>query len=183
MPLTGNWTGDPLFHRPVLNPLSYTSQGLFFISLRNKSRTGIVGLYGNITFILLRNCQTIIITTIPFHIPTGNVLRVQNIVSTICYLAFFLKKIMTMLGCEVVVHWSFGFHLHFPDNNIEYLFLCLLAICVSSLEKSLFRCFARFIIRLVFLLFSYKTSLYILATRYFLGTDTPWWLSLSWKSK
>ena len=25
--LTGNWTNDPLVRRPVLNPLSYTSQG------------------------------------------------------------------------------------------------------------------------------------------------------------
>ena len=25
--LTGNWTSDPLVHRPVLNPLSHTSQG------------------------------------------------------------------------------------------------------------------------------------------------------------
>ena len=34
--LTGNWTGDPLVRRPVLNPLSHTSQGwcFFMISLR-----------------------------------------------------------------------------------------------------------------------------------------------------
>ena len=25
--LTGNWTGDPLVHKPALNPLSHTSQG------------------------------------------------------------------------------------------------------------------------------------------------------------
>ena len=30
--LTGNRTGDPLLHRPVLNPLSYTSQGNIFNS-------------------------------------------------------------------------------------------------------------------------------------------------------
>ena len=28
--LTGNRTGNPLVHRPALNPLSYTSQGTFF---------------------------------------------------------------------------------------------------------------------------------------------------------
>ena len=27
--LTENQTGDPLVHRPMLNPLSYTSQGCF----------------------------------------------------------------------------------------------------------------------------------------------------------
>ena len=25
--LMGNWTGDPLVHKPTLNPLSYTNQG------------------------------------------------------------------------------------------------------------------------------------------------------------
>ena len=25
--LTGNWTSDPLIHRPALNPLSHTNQG------------------------------------------------------------------------------------------------------------------------------------------------------------
>ena len=32
--LTGNLTGNPLGHRPVLNPLSYTSQGYFFFFVR-----------------------------------------------------------------------------------------------------------------------------------------------------
>ena len=27
--LTRNWTGNPLVHRPALNPLSHTSQGIF----------------------------------------------------------------------------------------------------------------------------------------------------------
>ena len=35
--LTGNRTGDPLVHKPVLNPLSHTSQGLHFrLYLRGK---------------------------------------------------------------------------------------------------------------------------------------------------
>ena len=32
--LTGNRTGNPLVHRPAINPLSYTSQGNFYDTLK-----------------------------------------------------------------------------------------------------------------------------------------------------
>jgi len=43
---------------------------------------------------------------------------------------------------------SLRFDLHFPNSNVEHLFMYLFAVCISSLEKYLFRSFVHFLIEL-----------------------------------
>ena len=101
-------------------------------------KSGIAGSYGSSNFSLLRNLHTV------FHSGCTN-----SFPSTVQEGSFFSTLLQHLFicklsddghsdWCEVVPHFSFD--LYFSNNSDdEHLFICQLAICMSPLEKCLFR--------------------------------------------
>lgn len=123
-------------------------------------RSEVAGSCGNSMFNLLRNRQTMFPkVTAPSHI-----LTMRTLISPFPRRRLVLFCFNRPCGHEVHLTVSL-FSISRGAEDAEHLLMCLLDICVSSLEMCLFRSFTRFsIVLFMFLLLRFKSSLYILDT-------------------
>ena len=124
--------------------------------------TGLAGSYGNSISSFLRNLHTVLhsgYTSLNFHQKCKRVPfsthPLQHLLFVDFWIAAMLRGIVVLICISLII------------SNVEHLFMCLLAICTSSLKKSLFSSLAHFLIgSLIFLELSCRCCLYIFEINY-----------------
>ena len=115
----------------------YLFELVFCFLVIDTNRNGIARSYGSSIFNFLRNPHTLSIVAAPIYIPTNNVwgFPFLHIWRHLSLLVFLIIAILTSVRRYfIVVFICFSLMI----SDVEHLFACLLAICVSTLIKFLF---------------------------------------------